>query len=121
MVVDFKTARGSHFRLAFLDFRVVEFLDVAALHAHQMIVVAALIELENGFVRFKVMADQQARLLKLQQHAVHRGEAGVGAVFLQQFVDFFSRQVAHRAFLKEFEDAQARQSGFKAAGLQIFG
>ena len=86
-----------------------------------MIVVTALIELEHRFVGFKVMAYQQACLLELHQHAIHRRQAGVGAVFLQQLVDLLGGQMAHRALLEQLEDTQAWQGRFQTAGFQICG
>ncbi len=119
--MNFKAARRRDFRLAFFDLGVVKLLDVAALYAHQMIVVTALIELEHRFVGFKVVAYQEASLLELQQYAVDSCQPRVSAVFLQQLVDVFGGEVAHGALLEKFEDAQAWQGGLQAAGFEILG
>ena len=65
--------------LALLDLRVVELLDAAALQADEVVVVAALVQLEHGLAGLEVVADEQPGLLELRQHAVDRGEADVEA------------------------------------------
>ena len=107
--------------LALFDIGVVELLDAPALQAYQMVVMAALIEFVNRFAAFEMVAYQQARLLELNQHAVHCCQAAVGAFLEQYFVDVFGGQVAHLAFLEQLEDAQPRQRGFQADGLEIAG
>ena len=47
--------------LAALDFRVEEFFDLPALQADEMVVVSALVELEDGFAGLEVMPLDQAR------------------------------------------------------------
>lgn len=79
MVVNFEPAILGHFLLPLFDLGVEEFLNVAALYTHQMVVMSTLVQLEDGFPAFEVMAYQQSRLLELGEHAVDRGEAGVGA------------------------------------------
>ncbi len=85
-----------------------------------MVVVSSLIEFEHGFAGFEVMAYQQTRLFKLRQHAIDCSQAGVGAVFLQQLVNFFGGQVSHCAALEKLKYAQAGQRRLEAAGLKIF-
>ncbi len=87
--MDAKATRLCDFGLPFFDISVVKLLNVAALHAYQMIVMAALVELEHRLVRFKVVPYQQACLLELQQHTIDCRQARVGTVFLQQLVDVF--------------------------------
>jgi hypothetical protein len=58
---------------------IVEFLDLAALQADQVVVVPAF-ELEDGLARLEVVPLQQAGLLELGQHAVYRGQADVHAL-----------------------------------------
>ena len=74
---------------------------------------SALIEFEHGFVRFEVVANQQAGLFKLCEHPIDRGQARVRALFEQQAVDVFGGQVAHVAAFEEFKYAQPRQGGFE--------
>ena len=77
MLADSEAAIFGDFFLALFDFGVEEFFYAAALQAHQVIVVAALIEFEHSFAAFKVVADQESGLLELGEHAVHGGEADV--------------------------------------------
>jgi len=121
MLVDREPALLGDCDLAFFDGRVVELFDAPALQAYQMIVVAALVEFVNRLAGFEMVPHQQPRPLELRQHAVDRRQAGVGAVLEQYFVDIFRGQVAQVAFLEQLEDAQSRQRGFKAYGLEIAG
>ena len=91
MVVNFEATRCSYLRLAFFDFRVIKFFNLAALHAHQVVVVAALVEFKHGLIGLEMVAYQQSSLLELGQHAIHGRKAGVRAFFLQQLVYIFRR------------------------------
>ena len=102
--------------LAVFDFRVVKLFNVAALHAHQMIVVLAFIEFKNSFIRLEMMAYQQSGLFELRQHAVDGCKAGIRALFLQQLVNIFRRQVAHCAAFEQLQYAQSGQRRLEAAG-----
>src|SRR5690606_41231765 len=58
----------------------------------------------------EMAAAQDAGLLELRQHAVHRGQADVGT-FLQQHAEHvFRRHVALAALLEHVEDLQDRKS-----------
>src|SRR5436309_1714931 len=119
MFADLKTAVACDLGLALLDFSVEEFLDAAALQAHQMIVVTALVELEYCFAGLEMMAYQQARLLELGKHPIDRGQADIEALAEQLTVDVFGRQMAHGALLEEIDDLQARQRGLEPGILEI--
>ena len=60
------------FVLQGFDFGIVEFRYLAAFHTDDMVMVVALVQLINRLARFKMMALQNTRLLKLGQHAVNR-------------------------------------------------
>ena len=121
MIVYLETALGGNFILALLDFGVVEFFDPAALDAHEMIVMAALVQLEHGFAGFEMMPDEESRLLELREHAIDRGEPGLGTFAGQHLVDFLGGKMAHRTFFEQLEYAQARQRRFETDRLQITG
>jgi hypothetical protein len=121
MVVDFESALFGNPDLPFLDFGIVEFLDVAALHTHQVIVVTALVKLKHRLAGFKMMAHQQARLLELRENAVNCGQAGIRAFFDEFLVDVFGREVADLAFFKQLKYSQPRQRGFEAYGFEVAG
>jgi dihydroxyacetone kinase DhaKLM complex PTS-EIIA-like component DhaM len=77
VVVDREAAFLGDAVLAFLDFGVEEFLDLAALQADQMVVVVALVEFEHRLVAVEMMADQQSGLLELGEHAINRGQPDI--------------------------------------------
>lgn len=83
VIVNAESAIFGDFELAFLDLGVIKLFDAAALQTYQMIVMITFIELEDGLAAFKMMAHEQASLLKLRQHTIDRGKANIG-VFLQK-------------------------------------
>ena len=107
-------------RLALFNFGVVKLLDPAAIEANQMIVVGALIELVDGLAAFKIAARQQACLLKLGEHAIHRCQANVGALIEQNTVNVFGGHMPLPARLENLHDFQARQGGFEAGVFEFF-
>ena len=121
VVLQLEAARLGHRALALLDLGVVELLDPAAGHADQVVVVLALVQLEHRLAGLEVAARQQARLLELHQHAVHGGQADVGALGQQRLEDVFGRHVARLRVLEDLEDLQARQRGLQAAALEFVG
>jgi len=70
MVGNLKTMLLSNFNLTFLNFGIEEFFDLAAIQTHQMVMVRAFIELENGLASFEMIALQQTGLLELGQYPV---------------------------------------------------
>src|SRR6476661_10325426 len=119
MVLDAEPARLRNLGLPPLDRGIVELLDVSAFDADDMVVMSALLELENGFPALEVVSQQQASLLELGEHAVNGGKPGVGSVLQQRLVDVFGREMANVALLEDFEDTQSRQCCFETDGLQI--
>jgi len=105
--------------LASLDFRIVEFLDVSALDAHEMVVVIALIELEDRFAGLEMMANQQSRLFELCEHAVDCRQPDFHAFVKQQLVHVFRREVALFAALEQIENLQPGQRCLQAHAFQI--
>src|SRR5690606_16267787 len=63
--------------LALLDLGIEELLDVAALQAHEVIVMLAFVELEDRFADLEVVALEQAGLLELAEHAIYGRQADV--------------------------------------------
>src|SRR6267378_7858794 len=80
VVANRKPAFLGYLGLALFDFRVVELLDASAGEAHQVIVVAALVQLEHGLARLEMVALEDAGVLELGEHAVHGGEAYIQAI-----------------------------------------
>ena len=121
MVLDLEAAVFGYFFLPLLDLRVDELFDMTALHADEMIMMSALIELEHGFAALKVMTDQQARLLKLGENAVDRCEPCFGALPREQPVNLLGREVPYRAVFEQLQNAQARKRRFESYCLEIVG
>ena len=65
MLVDCETALLGDRELALFNRLVVKLFDASTLHADQMVVMAAAVQLENGLAAFEMVADQEARLLEL--------------------------------------------------------
>src|SRR5450432_4298150 len=78
VVLQLEAARHGNVFLALFDLGVVELLDPAAVHADQMVVVLAFVELEHRLAALEVVARQDAGLLELHQHAIHRRQSDVG-------------------------------------------
>ena len=119
MVLDLESALGCYFDLAFFDRGIVEFFDVAAFGADDMVVVPDTFELEHRLAAFEMVADQESRLLELGEHAIDRREPGVGAFLEQCLVHVFRRQVPHVALFEDFKNAQAREGCFEAYGFKV--
>src|SRR5687767_10540910 len=101
MVLDAEAAGVSDFDLALFDIRVVELFDVAALDADDVVVMTALLELEDRFSGLEMMTDQQPCLLELREHTVYGRKSGVGAFLEQRLVNVFGREVPDFAFLED--------------------
>src|SRR5579859_6434562 len=56
--------------LALFDPRIHELFDAAAVKANDVIVVGAMVELENGHAVFEVVSGDEPSRLKLRQHAI---------------------------------------------------
>src|SRR5438046_8937582 len=77
VLADLESAFVRDFGLALFDLGIEEFFDAPALQAHQMVVVPALVELEDRFPRLEMVADQEYCVLELRQHAVNGGKPDV--------------------------------------------
>jgi hypothetical protein len=67
-----KAALFSGFVLKGFNIIITKLFNAATLHAHNMVVMAALVKLKHGFAAFKVVAHQEACLFKLCEYAVNR-------------------------------------------------
>jgi len=65
VIADHEAALLRDLDLALLDFGVVELLDPSAGDAHQVIMVATLVQLEHRLARLEVMALEDAGMLEL--------------------------------------------------------
>jgi outer membrane protein assembly factor BamE len=119
VVGDLKPFGLGHRLLAGFNFRVVKLFDPTTVQANHVVVVLSFVELVDSFAAFKMVAMQNARLLKLGQHPVHRGQPDVGSVVQQVPEHIFGRHVALHATLKNLQDFQARDGGFEASALEV--
>jgi hypothetical protein len=94
---------------------------MAALQAKQVIVMTPPIKFVNRFVIVKVMSNQNAGMLELGQHAVHRGEADIDAIGHQQTIHIVGGQMALIGLFEQGEDFQAWAGDFQAQGLELIG
>src|SRR5260221_9953752 len=85
--------RGHRF-LPLFNARVDELFDLAAVHAHDMIVMRPLVEFEYGHAILEMMARDQAGRLELRQYPVDRSEADVLGRAEEPAVDLFGGHVA---------------------------
>jgi len=121
MIADREAALLGNLVLPALDLGIEEFLDLAALHADQVVVVAALVEFEHGFAGFEVVPFEQPGLFELGQHTIDRCQADIHAVVHQRAVDVFCGQVALIRALKEVEDLEAGVGRLQADAFQVLG
>src|SRR5258706_1463824 len=121
VVVDREAAVLGDLDLALLDVGVVELLDAAALQAHEVVVVAALVQLVDRLAALEMVAYQQARLLELREHAVHRREPHVGVLVEELAVHVLGREVALVAVLEQVQHLEARDRHLEAGTLQFAG
>ena len=64
-----------YFFLKFLDSRIDKLDNIAAGHAHHVIMMPLIIELKHRAVAFKIVADDQAGILELREDAINRSKA----------------------------------------------
>jgi hypothetical protein len=121
MVVNLEAAFLRDRDLPPLDLRIVEFLDVPALYAHEVVMVSALVQFKHRLSTLEVMAHEEPCLLELGQYPVDGGEPRFSAFLLQYAVDLFRGKMAYRTLLEEFEYAQPGQCGLEADGLEVAG
>jgi len=107
--------------LAFFDFVVAELFDVAAIEAHQMVVVLFLAQFIDRLADFEVVAREDACLLELGEHAVNGGQADIGAVGQQQAIYVFCREVAAFGSLEDFQNLQSGAGGLEAGDFEFVG
>ncbi len=120
MIVDIEAALAGDAVLALLDATVDELFHLAAVQTDNVVVVITPIQLEYGHAVFEVMTGNQARGLKLGQHAVYRGEPDVLIGTEQRLVNVFRRLVPGAATpLEDFENFQPRQRDLQPGIAQI--
>lgn len=110
-----------YLELAFLDFRIVEFLDAAALQADQVVVVLAIVELEHGLARFEMMAFKQASVFELGEHPIDGGQANIDMLGKQLAINIFGSEMARIRLAEQVEDGHARHGCLEAYVFEFCG
>jgi len=119
VVGDGKAFGFSNRLLAFFDFGVVKLLHLAAVQADQVVVVVALVQFKHRFTAFKLAALQDARLLELSQHPIHRGQAHIRTLLQQHPKDVFGRHMTLAAALEDFQNLQPRHGSLEAGAFEF--
>lgn len=103
--------------LPFFDFSIKKFFNRPAFKAYEMIVVPALVELEDRLASLEVVTLQQPGLFELGQDAINRCQADVHAFAHQGAVNVFGGEVALIRMLEKVENFQPGIGGLQAYGL----
>jgi len=119
VVGDLEAEPRGDLTLPLLDAVVGELLDPAAVGAHDVVVVLALVELEDGRAALEVMASHEPGGLELRQHAVHGGEPDVLVGIEQASVHVLSAHVARLARGQDLEDLESRHGDLQAGTAQL--
>jgi len=100
MVGDLETLGVGNIVLTLLNTGVVKLFNAAAIKAHQVVMVLALVEFIDRFAAFKLTARQNTGLLKLHQHAVDGGQTNIGTLLQSETVNVLGAHVPLPAFLE---------------------
>lgn len=107
--------------LSFFDLWVIEFLDKATIQANQVIVMGAFIQFKDGLAGFEMTAGKNARLLKLRQHPIDRGQTDIDRIGHQGPIDILGGKVPRACAMKNIKHLQPGASHLQAGVLQIMG
>jgi len=91
-----------HRSLSLLDTRVHELFDSAAVQTHDVIVMRAVVELEDRHAVLEVMTGNEPGRLKLRQDAVDGGQPDILIAIEERAINVFGRKVPRRAALEDF-------------------
>jgi len=106
--------------LPLFDTGIHELFDAAAVQTHDVIVVRAVIELEDGHAILEVMPGDEARRLKLRENAIDGGQSDVLIAVEEGAIDVFGRKMARGAAFENFQNLEARQRYFQAGFAEVF-
>jgi hypothetical protein len=105
--------------LPLLDTFVGELFDPAAVYADDVVVVSALVQLEDGRAALEMMPGHQAGRLELGQHAVDGGEADVLVHFQEAPIDILGAHVPCLRIREDLEDLHARHGDLEASPTEM--
>jgi len=106
------------FLLAPLYGGIDKFLYMPTVKANEVVMVRTLVEFINrpaiAFAGLEMTAEQEARLLKLGEHAIHRSQTNFFIFFSHGHEDFFSAKVGAWMLMKKIQNLHSGGRGFKA-------
>lgn len=105
--------------LALFNDRIHELHHLVALQTNQVVVMIALIHLENRMPAFEMVTGDQAGRLELGQHAIHRCQTDILTLLQQGLVDIFRAQMVHFRVLQDLENLDARQGDLQPGFFQL--
>jgi hypothetical protein len=118
MLFQGKTQGLGDFLLAALDGGIDKLLYVPTVKANKVVMVRTLIQFINrpaiAFAGLKMTAQQEAGLLKLGEHPIHRGQPNVFIFLGHGHEDFFGTEMGAWMLMKKIQDLHAGSRGFKA-------
>jgi len=113
-----KTQGFGDFLLAPLNGGIDKFLYMPTVKANEVVMVRTLIEFINrpaiAFTGLEMTAEQEARLLKLGEHAIHRSQTNFLIFFCHGHKDFFGTEMGTWMLMKKIQDLHPGSRGFKA-------
>jgi len=104
MLGKFETSLLGDAVLTFFNFIIKKLFHQPAIQTHQVIMMRALVELEDGLAGFKMVATEQPGLLKLREYPVNGCQTDIKILGKKELVDILGRQVSHRAALEDLKD-----------------
>lgn len=114
VIADLESQSARHGGLPILDAGIDELFDAAALYAHDVIVMGALIDLEDRHAVLEMVSAHEARRLELGQHPIHGRKTDVLVGIEELAIDVLGRQMARGAALEQLENLEAWHRDFQA-------
>lgn len=104
MALKRETMLGGNFVLPLLDLRVRELDHRAAMRTNQVVVMVTIVELKYGLHAIKLTAAENASLLELREHPIHRGQTDVDLISQKNPIDILGTEVSLLGASKNIED-----------------
>jgi hypothetical protein len=113
-----KTQGFGDFLLATLNGSIDKFLYVSTVKANEVVMMRTLIQFINRpaipFAGLKMATQQEACLLKLGEHPIHRSQTNVFVFFGHGHEDFFGTEMGAWMLMKKIQDLHSGGRGLKA-------
>jgi hypothetical protein len=119
VVADLVAETLCHRVLALFDASIHEFFDAAAFQADDVIVMRAVIQLEDRHAVFEMVPAYEAGGLELREHAINGGEPDILIGIEQAAIDVLGRKMTCRAALEDLENLQSWQRYLEAGLAKI--